>query len=209
MYRKWHGNEPIDFRRASLCSRIAFRSLSLCSLSSFSLAAAIADEALKSSKGLAVSSALESGGRAGVSRSINKPSFSWPFPSFCCEPRAGVCLRVSSKLGMFWTGETGTVGLRMPLTGNAVVDLRRLPLEFCSASRPPGPKLLLRDFLSFPAVFAVLPGGWIAPMSVVEFSLSMVDVSLDRGTWAIERRDRGRTDPAESPLDAMVKMRGA
>lgn len=47
------------------------------------------------------------------------------------------------------------------------------------------------------------------PISVVEFSLSMVDVSLDRGTWAIERRVRGRTDPAESPLDAIVKMRGA
>ena len=40
-------------------------------------------------------------------------------------------------------------------------------------------------------------------MSVVVFSLSTPDVNLDRGTWAIERRDRGRADPAESLLDAM------
>src|SRR5699024_534230 len=31
---------------------------------------------------------------------------------------------------------------------------------------------------------------------------------LDRGTWAMERRDRGRTDPAESLLDAIWSRRG-
>lgn len=40
-------------------------------------------------------------------------------------------------------------------------------------------------------------------MFVVAFSLSKVEVNCDRGTWAIERRDRGREDPAESLRDAM------
>lgn len=70
--------------------------------------------------------------------------------------------------------------------------LRRLPLEFCRASSPPGPKLLLRDFLSLPAGFALFAKGCVAPMSAVAFSLSRLDVILDRGTWAMERRERTR-----------------
>lgn len=64
----------------------------------------------------------------GVSKSISKPSFPCAFPLlsvssvFCCDSRAGVCLRVSSKDGMSRTGETGTVGFRIDLRGKAAVD---------------------------------------------------------------------------------------
>lgn len=80
--------------------------------------------------------------------------------------------------------------------------LRRLPLEFCRASRPPGPKLLLRDFLSLPAGFALFAKGCVAPISAVAFSLSRLDVILDRGTWAMERRERTRA--AESCREDIV-----
>lgn len=130
-------------------------------------------------------------------------------------------LRVSSKDGMFCTGETGTVGLRIDFRGTEAVDwtehcqfgpqygnravettLRRLPLVFCRASRPPGPKLLLRDFLSFVVCFARGSFGSIGSMSVA-FSLSTPAVIFGRGTWAIERRERGPRGPAESLLGAM------
>lgn len=63
-----------------------------------------------------------------------------------------------------------------------VATLRRLPFEFCRASRPPGPKLLLRDFLSLVIDLLLAPYGGAAPISVVAFSLSSPDVILDRGT---------------------------
>jgi hypothetical protein len=120
----------------------------------------------------------------------------------CCLLRAGVRRRVSSNDGMFRTGETGTVGLRIDFSGKEAVDYknssqncsayaravplvatwRRLPFEFCRASSPPGPKLLLRDFLSFIEGFELFENGWAAPISVVAFSLSKPDVILDRGT---------------------------
>lgn len=60
--------------------------------------------------------------------------------------------------------------------------LRRLPFESWSASRPPGPKLLLRDFFSFAADFAESSRVFGAPMSNVAFSLSPPVVVLVRGT---------------------------
>jgi hypothetical protein len=136
-------------------------------------------------------------------------------------------LRVSSKDGMFCTGETGTVGLRIDLRGTDAVDwtehcqfnpqhrnrgvettLRRLPLVFCRASRPPGPRLLLRDFLSFVVGFARGSVGSIASISAVAFSLSTPAVIFGRGTWAIERRERGPRGPAESLLGAMGTKEG-
>ena len=44
-------------------------------------------------------------------------------------------------------------------------------------------------------------------MFVVAFSFSRAEVNCDRGTWAMERRDRGREDPAESLRDAMGEIR--
>jgi len=69
--------------------------------------------------------------------------------------------------------------------------LRLLPLETCKASRPPGPKLLLRDFLSLVIVLPVAEAPLIASKSAVAFSLSRV--ALLFGTKAMERRERGRT----------------
>jgi hypothetical protein len=67
-------NSPIDFRRASLCSRMAFLSRSLRSFSSRSFASRIADEALKPSKGLSNCSVPVTGAWAGVEKSISRPS---------------------------------------------------------------------------------------------------------------------------------------
>jgi len=47
------------------------------------------------------------------------------------------------------------------------------------------------------------PNGGTAPTSVVAFSLSSPDVILDRGTWAMERRERGRV-AAESGREDMM-----
>lgn len=108
--------------------------------------------------------------------------------------------RVSSNEGIFRTGDTGTVGFKIDFKGNDAVDcntvsevvaqrvndtsvrltFRRLPLECCRASSPPGPRLLLRDFFSFELALAFVPDD--VAMSVVAFSLSRVDVILDRGT---------------------------
>ena len=45
------------------------------------------------------------------------------------------------------------------------------------------------------------------PRSVVKFSFPVPESALDRGTWAIERRDRGRADPADSVFGAMSEER--
>lgn len=207
---------PIDFRRASLCCRMAFRSRSRRSCSSRSLTAAISSRivsALNPSNGLERSSELDGAeGWAGVSRSIKRPSLP-PLPAsksslLCCDPLAGVRRRVSSNEGILRTGDTGTVGLRMDLSGKAAVDcaattssqfvcrckhdkhhcgvgsstLRRLPLESWSASKPPGPKLLLRDFLSLPGSFAEPATGCEELISAMVFSLSSPVVSFERGT---------------------------
>ena len=91
-----------------------------------------ADEALKESNGLESLGPSDADGRVGVSKSINNPSLPLSFvglsPAFlgvsslCCDPRCGVRLRVSSKDGMFLTGDTGTVGLRIDLRGADAVD---------------------------------------------------------------------------------------
>lgn len=44
----------------------------------------------------------------------------------------------------------------------------------------------------------------MAPMSVVAFSLSRPDVILDRGTWAIERRERGRVAVESDRVDILA-----
>lgn len=62
------------------------------------------------------------------------------------------------------------------------VTLRRLPFESWRASRPPGPKLLLRDFFSFAADLAESSRVFGAPMSRVAFSLSPAVAVLVRGT---------------------------
>lgn len=62
-----------------------------------------------------------------------------------------------------------------------IATCRRLPCELWSASSPPGPRLLLRDFLSLVAGFELLAKAW-ALSSAVEFSLSKPDVIFDRGT---------------------------
>ena len=119
---------PIDFRRASRFSRIIWRSRSRRSLSSRSFVAAIssriADVALNVSNGFAVSSDADCAALGGEAKSIKSPSWFWT-PSFAFwlgVSRAGVRLRVSSKEGMFRTGETGTVGLRIDFRGPDVVD---------------------------------------------------------------------------------------
>lgn len=86
--------------------------------------------------------------------------------------------------------------------------MRRLPLVFWSASRPPGPRLLLRDFLSVAIGFARCSFGCIALISAVAFSLSTAAVIFERGTWAIERRERGPRDPEELLLGAMREEEG-
>jgi hypothetical protein len=48
------------------------------------------------------------------------------------------------------------------------------------------------------------PDGAIAPISVVAFSLSKPDVILDRGTWARERRERGRVAAESGLVDIMA-----
>ena len=62
--------------------------------------------------------------------------------------------------------------------------LRRLPVVSLSASNPPGPILLLRDFFD---VAFFTPAN--APISVVIFSWS---ISCDDGMWARDFRDFGR-----------------
>lgn len=42
--------------------------------------------------------------------------------SFSLASRDGVFLRVSSKVGMFRTGETGAVGLRIDFKGTTAAD---------------------------------------------------------------------------------------
>lgn len=66
--------------------------------------------------------------------------------------------------------------------------LRLLPFEFCSASKPPGPRLLLRDFFSLGPDLPTPEAPGIVIPSAVEFSLSAAAAAL--GTWAIERRER-------------------
>lgn len=46
--------------------------------------------------------------------------------------------------------------------------------------------------------------GAIAPMSVVAFSLSKPDVILDRGTWARDRRERGRVAVESGRVDILA-----
>jgi hypothetical protein len=48
------------------------------------------------------------------------------------------------------------------------------------------------------------PDGTIAPISVVAFSLSKPDVILDRGTWARERRERGRVAAESGRVDILA-----
>lgn len=102
----------------------------------------MAEVALNVSNGFAVSSLSLSvvGGPGVTSKSIKRPSFPWSFrlcpsivPSWVCWLlRAGVRRRVSSNDGMFRTGETGTVGLRMDFSGKEAVDYRCLS-QNCSA----------------------------------------------------------------------------
>ena len=61
------------------------------------------------------------------------------------------------------------------------LTLRRLALELWRASMPPGPRLLLRDFLSFVADLPLPPRDRANPISAVAFSLSKSEVILDRG----------------------------
>jgi hypothetical protein len=69
---------------------------------------------------------------------------------------------------------------------------RLLPEPSVSASNPPGPILLLRDFLACRALFvkSVLPLA-IMLRSIVMFSLSIMELSADGGC-AIDLRDFGR-----------------
>lgn len=84
----------------------------------------MADVALKVSKGLAKFSDSVTGGWFGVAKSIKSPSC--PLLDVLAfwfrASRAGVRRRVSSNDGMFRTGDTGTVGLRIDLRGNEAVD---------------------------------------------------------------------------------------
>jgi hypothetical protein len=57
---------------------------------------------------------------------------------------------------------------------------------------------LLRDFLSFDIDRPLVPPDLIELKSAVMFALSAPGIILDGGTWAIERRERGRTAGAES-----------
>jgi hypothetical protein len=50
--------------------------------------------------------------------------------------------------------------------------------------------------------------GGTAPMSVVAFSLSRPDVILDRGTCAIERRERTRAAPVSRVDMLATKIAG-
>lgn len=86
----------------------------------------MADVALNVSKGLAKFSDPETGGWDGVAKSIKSPSFPLlPVLEFWFRAsRAGVRRRVSSNDGMFRTGETGTVGLRIDLRGKEAVDCK-------------------------------------------------------------------------------------
>lgn len=88
----------------------------------------MADVALKVSNGLAWFSVPATEGCGGVAKSIRSPSFPWSLrfdlAFLLGTSRAGVRRRVSSKDGMFRTGETGTVGLRMDLRGNEAVDCK-------------------------------------------------------------------------------------
>ena len=87
-----------------------------------------------------------------------------------------------------------------------IPTLRRFPLEFWRASSPPGPKLLLRDFLSLVVSFVLTSNCGTTPMSAVAFSLSSPDGILDRGAWAMERRERGRV-AAESGRTDMATVK--
>lgn len=84
----------------------------------------MADVALNVSKGFDVSSESPAAGCGEEAKSIKRPSWPWPFVSlfWLGASRAGVRRRVSSKDGMFRTGETGTVGFRIDLRGNDAVD---------------------------------------------------------------------------------------
>ena len=123
---------PIDFLRASLCSNAAFLSRARLSFSSCSLAAAISSrivEALKVSNGFVWSSGLAGDFWAGVSKSIKSPSWVELLVLSCSlAPRDGVFLRVSSKVGMFRTGETGAVGLRIDFKGTTAEDYTEMSI---------------------------------------------------------------------------------
>lgn len=82
-----------------------------------------------------------------------------------------------------------------------------LPEPFCSASKPPGPRLLLRDFLSAASFLDALLGILLAVTSLAGFSFSPPDPLFEAGICAIERRARMRLDPAEDPFleDDMVE----
>lgn len=83
------------------------------------------------------------------------------------------------------------------------LTFRLLPVVSLSASKPPGPILLLRDFLEgrspSAALFWAIPN---APMSAVIFSLSIVSGD---GICAIDLRDLGLVaDRVTSSLEDIV-----
>lgn len=70
---------------------------------------------LNVSNGLGRCSVPITGADGGVEKSIRR------LAGFC-GLRAGVFLRVSSKVGIVWRGETGIAGLRIDFRGAATVD---------------------------------------------------------------------------------------
>ena len=201
------------------CFSLSRRSLSSCSLSLCSpLPWRVALPSCRSENGSKLSNGGSRwldpvvGARAGVEKSIKSPICAFVAPTLFLGLRLAGVFRDSSKEGMRRGGERGTVGLRIDFRGNTAADyvqkttsvshifehqnemrvlltFRLFPVASLSASSPPGPRLLLRNFFSLTEFF------WesrlrllSAPICVVKFSLSVSPLRLVCGIGARDCR---------------------